>query len=337
MSNVTVTPIGHCKATDTPNTNWYFCPNVGAAYFYAILYALSLVAHIAQGIIYRKGYSWVIAMGALWELLAYIFRILSINHPANVSWYSAWFVVILLAPLWINAYVYMVLGRMVYNFTANAKILGVKAWRFGLYFVLLDIAAFLVQAAGASMASGNNITTTQIENALHIYMGGVGLQEAFILCFLGLAFRFQRQMSRETPIQDKPRATQLLYTVYAALTLITIRIIFRLIEYSKGINSSIPRHEAYQYVFDSTLMLFALILFNIFHPGRLMPGKEADFPSRKQRKAAGKNGVMGRAAAGAGGNVLPLYERSGDDESGFAGNESGGKGDGNGNVNGVGG
>ena len=54
-------------------------------------------------------------------------------------------------------------------------------------------------------------------------MGGVGLQEAFILCFLGLAFRFQRQMSRETPPQDKPRATQLLYTVYAALTLISVR------------------------------------------------------------------------------------------------------------------
>ena len=34
----------------------------------------------------------------------------------------------------------MVLGRMVYNFTSSAKILGVKAWRFGLYFVLLDIA-----------------------------------------------------------------------------------------------------------------------------------------------------------------------------------------------------
>ena len=99
MSNVTVTPIGHCKATDTPNTNWYFCPNVGAAYFYAILYGLTLVTHIAQGIIYRKGYSWVIAMGALWELLAYVFRILSINHPATVSWYSAWFVVILVRPL----------------------------------------------------------------------------------------------------------------------------------------------------------------------------------------------------------------------------------------------
>ena len=37
----------------------------------------------------------------------------------------------------------MVLGRMVYNFTASGKILGVKAWRFGLYFVLLDIAFVL--------------------------------------------------------------------------------------------------------------------------------------------------------------------------------------------------
>ena len=53
-------------------------------------------------------------------------------------------------------------------------------------------------------------------------MGGVGLQQAFILCFLGLAFRFQRQMSRETPIEDQPRAMKLLYVVYAALTLITV-------------------------------------------------------------------------------------------------------------------
>ena len=57
-----------------------------------------------------------------------------------------------------------------------------------------------------------------------------------------------------------------------------------------------------------------------------MPGKEADFPSRKQRKAAGKNGIMGRAAGG--GNVLPLYERSREDGSGVAGNQT---------VNGVGG
>lgn len=34
-----------------------------------------------------------------------------------------------------------------------------------------------------------------------------------------------------------------------------------------------------------------------------MPGKESNFPSRKERKAMGKNNVGGRVGA------LPLYER----------------------------
>lgn len=38
-----------------------------------------------------------------------------------------------------------------------------------------------------------------------------------------------------------------------------------------------------------------------------MPGKESDFPSRKQRKAIGKKNVRGRMA----GN-LPLYESTSD-------------------------
>lgn len=33
----------------------------------------------------------------------------------------------------------MVMGRMVYNFTSTARLAGIKAWRFTLYFVLMDI------------------------------------------------------------------------------------------------------------------------------------------------------------------------------------------------------
>ena len=49
-------------------------------------------------------------------------------------------------------------------------------------------------------------------------------------------------------------------------------------------------------------MLIALVLFNIVHPGQIMPGKESDFPSRKQRKVVGKKNVRGRV-----GGDLPLY------------------------------
>jgi hypothetical protein len=63
-----------------------------------------------------------------------------------------------------------------------------------------------------------------------------------------------------------------------------MRIIFRLCEYANGLKSTIPLHEAYQYALDSLPMLTALVLLNIVHPGRIMPGREGDIPGRSERK-----------------------------------------------------
>ena len=88
--------MGGCPAQSDPHSEWpSFCPNIGAAYLFAILFALTFTAHIVQSIIYRKGYSWVVAMGALWQTVCYIFRILSINHVENETYYSVWFILML--------------------------------------------------------------------------------------------------------------------------------------------------------------------------------------------------------------------------------------------------
>lgn len=139
-----------------------------------------------------------------------------------------------------------------------------------------------------------------------MYMGGVGFQQLFILMFLYISFRFQQQVKRENS-GSLPRALLLLYAQYAVLTLITVgslfsilkipslidclqvRIIFRLVEYAQGLDSSIPNHEVYQYIFDTLPMLVALVVYNVVHPGRIMPGKESDFPIRKERKSYFKN------------------------------------------------
>ena len=291
-----------CAAIQGSDPLWNFCPNVGAAYLYAILFALTTLAHVGQAIMYRKVYCWVIAMSGLCQFFAYVFRIVSISHPTSVAMYGTWFVLILVAPLWTNAFVYMVFGRMVYNYTTGARILGIKAWRFGLYFVLLDIVAFLVQLFGAASASGDHVPTSQVLRGLHVYMVGVGIQQVFIFCFCYLAFRFHQNLNSQPHSVQIIRAKTLLYVLYLVLTLITVRIIFRLAEYSKGLNSSIPNHEAYQYVLDSTPMLIALVAFNLVHPGRIMAGKEADFPSRKERKAFFNNPDDGRNAS----ELLPI-------------------------------
>jgi hypothetical protein len=160
---------------------------------------------------------------------------------------------------------------------------------------------------------------------IHIYMGGVGLQEFFILVFIFIAVRFQRKLSTLTSEHEtfgnyngrnqKGEAFRLLYVLYAVLTLITVRIVFRLIEYSNGVNSSskshqqpdcgwrnpplnapqiVPNHEAFMYCFDTLPMLIAIILFNIIHPGTVMPGRESDFPSHKIRRAAKKEAKIAK-------------------------------------------
>ena len=53
-------------------------------------------------------------------------------------------------------------------------------------------------------------------------MSGVGLQQFFICCFVGLAVRFQHQMKRDAPVTDQRRAFRMLYILYAVLTLITV-------------------------------------------------------------------------------------------------------------------
>lgn len=138
-------------------------------------------------------------------------------------------------------------------------------------------------------------------------MGGIGFQQLCIFFFLFLAIRFHKKLLQQPRSESRRRGLTLLIIEYAVVGLITVRIIFRLIEYSSGITSSIPKHEAFQYVFDSTPMLIALVLFNAFHPGRLMPGSESNLPSRKVRKVLKKEGKqpLGRTV---GDYLLPKYE-----------------------------
>jgi uncharacterized membrane protein len=49
-------------AFTTPGTYWSFCPSLGAAVAFLVFFFLTFVAHVAQGVFYRKAYTWVISM-----------------------------------------------------------------------------------------------------------------------------------------------------------------------------------------------------------------------------------------------------------------------------------
>ena len=238
-------------------------------------------------------------MAGIWETTAFTFRAISTKHQQSIGVLLVFQIFILLAPVCkspdplfdkvltrtgVNAYAYMTLGRMVYYFIPTHTLLGMPAVTLAAIFVGLDIVSFIVQLIGGSLAGPGSPPDKQLE-AIHIYMGGIGLQEFFIVVFVILCICFQRKMHEirgETGIKTMVTSDwgRLLYALYFSLAMISIRIIYRLIEFSGGMghDNHLVTHEVYFYILEAAPMILALVAFNVVHPGRIMQGPLADMP-----------------------------------------------------------
>lgn len=78
-------------------------------------------------------------MGALWETLSFASRILSAHKPTDKGVYDASFLLLIIAPLLINAFDYMLLGRMVTYYLPQNRLAGIKGSKMGVIFVCFDI------------------------------------------------------------------------------------------------------------------------------------------------------------------------------------------------------
>ncbi|KFA74033.1 hypothetical protein S40288_05177 [Stachybotrys chartarum IBT 40288] len=224
-------------------------------------------------------------MATLWETLAFTFRAISAKNQQSDGIYLVFQIFILLAPLWINAFAYMTLGRMIYFFHPSRSLFRVPATTVAAVFVLLDVCSFVIQLIGGGMASPS-ATPQDLERGLNIYMGGIGLQQFFIVVFSLLCIAFQSQMLSRSPGKIQAWGFvgtswgPLLCVLYLSLVFVSIRVIYRLVEFSGGLEHDSPLNtqEAYFYVLEAGPMFLAIAGFNIVHPGRVITGPNAEMP-----------------------------------------------------------
>ncbi|KAF2830650.1 hypothetical protein CC86DRAFT_391517 [Ophiobolus disseminans] len=277
------------------NAQWAYNPSFAAAIALSVVFGLLTLAHLTLAIAFRKGFCWVIIMAATWETAAFIIRAMGSHAQQNQAYATASQILFLLAPLWINAFVYMTAGRLIYTFHPEKRVWRFKAISLGKWFVWLDIFSFAVQATGGMMLSPDNDAKTN-DLGKKIYMSGVGVQEFFILVFLALIVKFHLDALR-LERQGLLRTTTgklwkwLTYALYAVLALITMRIVFRLAEFSGGMDpekNKLPFKESYALGLDAFPMVLAVFILAVVHPGLVLRGEESEFPSRKVRKAEKK-------------------------------------------------
>lgn len=163
-------------------------------------------------------------MGGIWETISFAVHALGAHDQQNVGYSTAHQLLFLLAPLWINAFVYMTFARTVYFFLPEQRVLGIRASSLAKYFVIADVVSFIVQGVGGIMASPT-ASESVIKTGINIYMGGMGLQEFFILLFTFMMVRFQLRATELDQAGAITRTTSwrgLVYTLYGVLTAITV-------------------------------------------------------------------------------------------------------------------
>ncbi|KAF3047194.1 hypothetical protein E8E12_011603 [Didymella heteroderae] len=271
-------PAGACNAL------WVYFPSFASAIAFSVLFGIITIAHLCQAVLYRNNFCWVIIMASLWETGAYAFRALGSEDQQSSGIALVAQILVLVAPIWVNAFAYMVFARIVHFYSPTRKVWLFSPSSLATVFVVLDIISFVVQLVGGGMA-GPGANAESQKKGLSIYMGGIGMQEGFIVLFMGLVIKFhwdqiQAQRGGRLTANKTSGWKWLICALYVCLLAITNRIVYRLAEFSAGLGPSnpLPSNEPLLYVLESTPMWVAILVWNIVHPGRFIRGEGARMP-----------------------------------------------------------
>lgn len=173
------------------------------------------------------------------ETIGYASRVAGHYSLYSLPPYIIQALLILLAPIFFAATAYMILGRIIYGLGAESYSILRINWITKI-FVGGDILCFLTQLVGAGMLSGANDLSGK-KRGERVILVGLILQIVIFLFFLLTALMFHKRM-RAHPKGDffahGHHWERFLFMLYGVSIMITLRNIFRAIEYALGGESS---------------------------------------------------------------------------------------------------
>ncbi|KAK4238427.1 hypothetical protein C8A03DRAFT_43842 [Achaetomium macrosporum] len=279
---------------------YVYAPNKGAPIFFAIAYGISAVFHIWQCYRYKAfrliGLHPVCALlftvgYALREYGAYNY-LYSFTTSVPLIIFILSQVFIYICPPLLELANYHVLGRVFYYVPYCSPLPPNRVLStFGGLMLLVET----INALGVSLSANPSSSASQQKIGGSLTIAAVAIQLFVILTFFCMAAIFHRRCVKAS-IRAKSVHT-LLATLYASMTLILIRCIYRLVEHTGDTKieldnlealrrlSPLLRYEVFFYIFEASLMLVNSVLWNVWHPGRFMASDNRVYLARDGTEA----------------------------------------------------
>lgn len=169
------------------------------------------------------------------ETIGYGARAASHSNQNSLVPYIIQALLILLAPILFAASVYMLLGRLIRATAAESYSIIRVNWVTKI-FVGGDISCFLVQALGAGMLSGANSQSSK-KRGETVILAGLIFQIIIFCLFVLVALIYHKRLRAQPTnksINSEVPWERLIFMLYGVSVLITVRNLFRVIEYAMG-------------------------------------------------------------------------------------------------------
>lgn len=269
--------------------------NLAATVFFLILFFLSTITYMAQGLYLRRT-AWFFAaamcLGGLSETLGYVAKMLLWNDPFSDTGFKMSVVLLTFAPAFYAAGVYYTLKHICLTFSPELSRLKPKYYTW--IFISCDSLAIILQAVGGAISSATD-SMTILDVGTNVMIAGLAFQ-VFTLCVFGLlaadyglsCYRHRDRLNPSTTtLRNSLRFRLFLAALWLAYFGILIRCAYRVAELVQGwVNNPILRDEGLFIGLDSVACGVAAVVLNIFHPGWCFP-KETKRSARQVEKKLG--------------------------------------------------
>ncbi|ESZ96748.1 hypothetical protein SBOR_2892 [Sclerotinia borealis F-4128] len=254
------------------------------------------IAHIIYMFPLRSWYFVSFILGGICETFGYYGRSLCHKNIASIGPWILQNILILGAPTFLAATVYMTLARITIALGAEEHSMIRPQWLTKIY-VLIDVICFLSQFAGAGIQASGEQQVIAIGNK--VIFGGLIFQIIGFGFFLYMAWRISTRFGQsQKSYSSSNRYLQSGWkkhfrALYAVSSLLIVRNLVRAVEYAQQVNSSgvtyasrnadgileyhgqphkgtIGDKEIFLYLFDAVMMCLVSLIFLIIHPGKLM-------------------------------------------------------------------
>ncbi|KAJ5835386.1 RTA-like protein [Penicillium robsamsonii] len=282
---------------------YHYDPSASSAVAFAAVFGLTAAIHIWQLGRNRTWYFIPFIIGGLFEAFGYLARYASAQEAPDFTTkpYIAQSLMLLLAPAFFAASIYMILGRIIRLLDAASCSLVRPSWLTKI-FVTGDVLSFFIQSGGGGMlATAKDKSKVNLGN--NMIVAGLFVQIIFFGFFIVICLVFHRRML-STPLHAVGDTqipwTRYMKVLYTASVLVLVRSIYRVAEYVQGSDGFLQSKEAFIYVFDAALMFACCLLFNFFHPSKILSGyhKTQDESDVELMNQGGYTGYMGQTRYG---------------------------------------